>query len=78
LCSEEDVAAARRVDTERIPSGRKAVPEEPQDTTLSERDNPQPPADAPHTETSADEAEQADSEDAEADFEAHGSWGGIG
>jgi hypothetical protein len=75
---EEDAAAERRVDTERIPSGRKAVPEEPQDTTLSERDNPQPPADAPHAETSADEAEKADSEDAEADFEAHGSWGGIG
>ena len=54
------------------------MPEEPQDTTLSERDNPQPPADAPLTETSADETEKVDSEESEADFEAHGSWGGIG
>jgi len=78
LCSEEDAAAARRVDTERISSGRKAVLEEPQDTTLSENDNPEPQDDAALTETSADEAEKAESEDSEADFEAHGSWGGIG
>ena len=75
---EEHVAAARRVDTERISSGRKTVSEEPQGMTVSEIDIPEPRDDSNLTETSADEAEKAESEDSEADFEAHGSWGGIG
>ena len=52
--------------------------EEPQGITLSEIDTPEPEDDSRLTETSADEAEIAESEDSEADFEAHGSWGGIG
>jgi len=76
---EEAAAAVRRVDTERIPPGRKAVSEEPQDTMVSEEDTPRQPEDSALVEApSASEAEQADSEDSEADFEAHGSWGGIG
>ena len=76
---EEAAAAVRRVDTERIASGRKAVSEEPQDTMVNEEDTPRPQEDSALAEApSAGEAEQADSEDSEADFEAHGSWGGIG
>ena len=76
---EEAAAAVRRVGTERIASGRKAVSEEPQDTMVSEEDNARPQDDSALAEApSAGEAEQADSEDSEADFEAHGSWGGIG
>ena len=76
---EEAAAAVRRVDTERIPAGRKAVSEEPQDVMVSEEDDPRPQDDSALAEApSASEAEQADSEDSEADFEAHGSWGGIG
>jgi len=45
---------------------------------VNEVDTPEPRDDSSPTETSADEAEKADSEDSEADFEAHGSWGGIG
>jgi hypothetical protein len=45
---------------------------------LSEGGNPPPQDDSSLTETSADEAAKAESEDSEADFEAHGSWGGIG
>ncbi len=53
--------------------------EEPQDTMVSEADTPRPQDDSALAEApSAGEAEQADSEDSEADFEAHGSWGGIG
>ena len=53
--------------------------EEPQDTMVNEEDTPRPPEDSALAEApSAGEAEQADSEDSEADFEAHGSWGGIG
>jgi hypothetical protein len=54
------------------------VSEEPQDTKHSEEDNPPPQDESALTATSADEAAKAESEDAEADFEAHGSWGGIG
>ncbi len=76
---EEAAAAVRRVDTERIPAGRKGVSEEPQDVMVSEEDDPRPQDDSALAEApSASEAEQADSEDSEADFEAHGSWGGIG
>ncbi len=45
---------------------------------LSEGGNPPPQDESALTETSADETEKAESEDSEADFEAHGSWGGIG
>jgi hypothetical protein len=55
------------------------VSEEPQDVMLSEEDDPRPRDDSALAEApSASEAEQADSEESEADFEAHGSWGGIG
>jgi hypothetical protein len=46
--------------------------------TLSEKDNPEPQDESALTETSADEAAKVESEASEADFEAHGSWGGIG
>ncbi len=59
-------------------TGRKAVSEEPQDMTLTEGENPEPQDDSALTETSAAATEKAESEDSEADFEAHGSWGGIG
>ena len=76
---EEAAAAVRRVDTERIPSGRKAVSEEPQNTMVTKEDTPRSPDDSALVEApSPVEAEQADAEDSEADFEAHGSWGGIG
>ena len=75
---EEAAAAARRVGAERIASGRKAVSEEPQDVMLSEEDDPRPQEDSGLTEAPSGEAEKDDSEDSEADFEAHGSWGGIG
>ena len=53
--------------------------EEPQDVMVAEGDIPQPQDDSASTEPpSGGEAEQADSEESEADFEAHGSWGGIG
>jgi hypothetical protein len=46
---------------------------------VSEEDTPRLQEDSALAEApSADEAERADSEDSEADFEAHGSWGGIG
>jgi hypothetical protein len=75
---EEHAVATRRVGTERISPGRKAVSEEPQDMTVSKEENPEPQDESAPTETSADEAAKAESEDSEADFEAHGSWGGIG
>jgi hypothetical protein len=54
------------------------VSEERQDMTVSTGDNPELQDESALTETSADETETAESEDSEADFEAHGSWGGIG
>jgi hypothetical protein len=46
--------------------------------TVSKEENAEPQDESALTETSADETETAESEDSEADFEAHGSWGGIG
>ena len=46
--------------------------------TVSTGHNPEVQDESALTETSADEAAKAESEDSEADFEAHGSWGGIG
>ena len=46
--------------------------------TVGKEENAEPQDESALTATSADEAAKAESEDSEADFEAHGSWGGIG
>ena len=45
---------------------------------VSEEENPPPEADSSPIETSADDAEKTGPADSDPDFEAHGSWGGIG
>jgi hypothetical protein len=54
------------------------VSEEPQESVFQEEQNSEPVRDFDGTEELAPDAETAEDDDSEADFEAHGSWGGIG
>jgi hypothetical protein len=54
------------------------VAEEPQEQVLQEEEGSEDVAIQDGTERPAGEAETAEVDDSEPDFEAHGSWGGIG
>jgi hypothetical protein len=54
------------------------VSEEPQDSVFQEEQDSEPVRDFDGTEELGPNAETSEADDSEADFEAHGSWGGIG
>jgi hypothetical protein len=54
------------------------VSEEPQDSVFQEKQESEPVRDCDGTEELAPNEETSEADDSEADFEAHGSWGGIG
>jgi hypothetical protein len=54
------------------------VSEELQEKVLQEEEDSEPVRDFDGAEELAPNAETAEGDDSEADFEAHGSWGGIG